>query len=102
VKIERETYPANPKTIEEFADRHDLVMKVTDYGNGRVIASFIHTDVKDGCILCGVYGESSNEEGAIRDYANRISKKTIIVNAFGDDRKEIYVPDLCRSWRPKT
>lgn len=86
-------------TIEEFADKNELVMeicerRVPEGDANRFYASFESCEVKGNGVLIGVHGDGSTHEEAIRDYACRISLTTIVMNAYAKDRKEIQVPRL--------
>ena len=85
--------------ISEFANKHDLVMEVNErdlpVGHPlRFYACFAHTEVKDGCILIGTYGNGDCPEQAINNYAKEIQFQTIVVNARSQNRREITVPRL--------
>lgn len=84
-------------TIEEFAEKHDLTMKVSERGlhvrhPHLYYARFEGAEVKDGCILCSAYGNGHTPEEAIADYANEISGKLLVFGAFSDLRREIQAP----------
>lgn len=94
---------AERMTLEEFADKHGLTMKVTarsgvgspPVGHGaRFYAEFDGVDVmEDGC-LCGVFGNGATPDEAIRNYIQKISEKRIAIDALSSDRprRNIYVP----------
>lgn len=92
MKIEVEKRVPEPTTLEEFADVNDLTMKVIDYGNGRVCASFAGAEVKQGSCLASVYGQAATQEAAIANYAKQISGEILAINAFHLDRREVRVP----------
>ncbi len=83
-------------SIEQFAEKNDLVMVVDERGINirtasqyqffRFYASFKCVEVKSGGILFGEHGDGDTEEEAIYDYARRISGELIVVDA-GDPRK---------------
>lgn len=89
-----------PKTtIEEFAEKHGLVMEVTERAlpnsnDSRYFASFENSDIKEGSMLIGAFGNGATPEEAIANYAKRISLQKLVVDAFGENRKEFSVPRL--------
>ena len=92
-------YKIEEMKISEFADKHGLVMEVHErkcpVGHPlRFYACFAHTEVKDGCILIGTYGNGDCPEQAINNYAKEIQFQTIVVNARSQNRREITVPRL--------
>jgi len=54
---------------------------------GLCFENFSYT--KDDCFLIGEYGRGATFEEALKDYARRISGKTLVSN--GKDRKEIKI-----------
>ena len=90
MKIEHDRFPTG--TIEGFADRYDLVMKVTERRASdlpRYFAHFAHCEVTNGNILSGVCGNGTTTEEAIRDYARRISMSRLVIDAYKNTRREI-------------
>ena len=84
-------------TLEEFADLHGLVMSVIEHNDGQRIlysAYFKNTEIKKNSFLSGESGWGASIEEAIENYKNIISGKVLIYNAYGNDRKTIYVPYL--------
>jgi len=51
-------------------------------------------EVKDGNVLCGVFGDGRTIKEAIANYTEAISGKLIVIDAYKETRKEIYVPIL--------
>lgn len=95
MRIKRILQP--PMAIEDFADEHDLTMAVTERSNlnlPRFYAAFEHTEIVNRSVLIGEYGNGNTEEEAIRDYASKISKKRIAINAYRDSRRELTVPEV--------
>lgn len=103
MQIERQ--PANRMTLEAFADKHDLTMEIVertrtdlhhsfDFGANRFYANFKNTETKEGACLCGTHGNGGTEAQAMADYAKLISGKLLVVGAFTESRREIYVPEL--------
>lgn len=85
-------------TIEEFADQHFLTMVVQErskkHGLPRFYASFENSEIKGDGILIGMCGNGETEEAAIKDYGERISGETLVLDAYTDSRREIQVPVL--------
>ena len=84
-------------TIKAFAEQHDLTIIIRErpeflWNNGRFTASFEGADEKGDGVLIGTYGNGNSHEEAIRDYAKKISSKTLVFGAYTPDRKEIRVP----------
>ena len=96
MKIERETVNS-PVYICEFAEKHDLTMKVIEYKDGRLNrfqVSFKHSEIKEGAILKREYASAPKEDGAIMEYADKISNKHLVINAGSSCRKDIHTPTL--------
>ena len=88
-------------TIQAFADKHGLVMEIHERerpsdANMRFWANFKLAEVREGCCLAGVLGNGATPKDAVREYATKISLKTLVIDAF-HDRKEIKVPRLTRN-----
>ena len=88
-------------TLEDFADKHNLHMVVTERKvpegvKDRYYAHFKHVEVSEGSILRGEYGNGICPEAAISAYGRAISLKKIIYDAMGKNRKEIEVPRIVR------
>lgn len=86
-------------TLEEFADKHDLVMEIGERpypegDDGRYWAVFKDTAIKEGIMLVGRYGNGPTPEAAMDDYRRRISLKRLVVNEFSADRRTVFVPRL--------
>lgn len=77
-----------------FAEEHDLTLKihVDIYGEFRV--SFKNVEIKDGSILKSLNGYGASKQEAINDYARKISKQLLVVDAYQDTRKEISCGQL--------
>ena len=93
------TYNEDPKTLEEFAELHNLTMWVRERSLGlqhfgRFLASFEDSDVKDGSVLIGSYGNGNTPEEAIADYSCQIQDKLLVIDAYGPNRREIWVPSF--------
>ena len=94
MKIERRLLRQG--TIEEFADEYGLTMEVHERNlpnnsPDRFYAHFSKSDVLDDCFLVGVFGNGNTEEDAIKNYAEKISMKILVIGAFSVNRKEINV-----------
>lgn len=108
IKMEQ-LWPAEPEeriTLEQFADRHELVMLVTDgpaneFRRHRYQARFEAVEVKDRDLLVTVWGSGDTIKEAIADYAAQIAGGQILVqNAYGvrGVRCELVTP---KSWAPE-
>ena len=78
-------------TIEGFAEKYDLEMEVCErrvpLGNeNRFYASFKGSEEKGNGVLIGTYGNGATHEEAIANYAKAISMKTLVFDAYTDDR----------------
>lgn len=86
-------------TIEQFADKHGLTMKVIErpkkWDLPRYCAWLQNIDTKEGeCFLRGDSGNGNTVAEAIKDYAKAISLKTVVLHAGTPQRREINVPRL--------
>ena len=84
-------------TLEEFADKHGLEMEVRErpeYLNPDYVfyAQFKGVEVLEGRILASAYGEGNTPEEAIAAYAQEISEKHIVIDAYKTSRREIFAP----------
>jgi len=83
-------------TLEEFADRHGLVMEVRERVGcsrdfPRFYASFHRAEVKEGGLLVSFAGNGDSEEEAIREYARRLDGKLLVLDATSPARRDIVV-----------
>lgn len=89
-------------TLEEFAERHDLEMVVTERTDPKLpqwYAHFKDVEIMINGMLEGAFENGAKIEDAISNYRVMISRKRIVVNA-GDSiagRREIDVPLLKES-----
>jgi hypothetical protein len=88
-------------TIEEFADRNELIMEVHERPSSRVrgalpfYAHFKGVELKEGDFLISASGDGYSPEEAINLYAMKISEGLLIINAtHPTNRREILVPRL--------
>lgn len=96
MKIER--ISSKPRiTIEQFAEKHDLVMVIQEPVSpgspgldGCFSAHFKGVEVALVGFLYSIYGHHVTESDAINEYAKRISCKTIRLR----DGRRIHVPEL--------
>ena len=63
--------------LEEFADKHKLVLEVNERER------------------------NDTQEEAIKSYMKSISNKLLILHAFSDDRKERWIPILSSTYKVK-
>lgn len=98
MKIELHDKPAI--TIEEFAEKHDLVMTVHCRNRppgapDRYYAKFKDAEIGDGRFLSSAFGDGPTPEAAIQAYAEDIRCKKLVINAYQiEQRREIEVPWL--------
>jgi hypothetical protein len=99
VIIEREL--VKESTLEDFANKHGLVMEVRERSgryvsnpSTRFYAHFKRCEVKDGCMLGSISGNGPTEEAAIADYGRRISEQHLVFNAYGSDRVDLVAPRI--------
>ena len=86
-------------TLEKFAEQHDLEMVITDRSlpvgdAARYYAAFKKSDVKEGSMLRGEHGNGATHTDALIEYTHAISQKTLVIDAWGDNRRVIQVPRL--------
>ena len=85
-------------TIEEFADKNNLVMEIHERSDedspSRFYAHFEHSDIAKDGMLIGKYGDGESKKRAILNYAMGISGKVLVIGAFSGCRREIVVPIL--------
>jgi hypothetical protein len=102
MKIERIVITPATKTIESFAELHDLVMQIMTMEDGTFQAFFKHAAIRTGLAgLVSEFGRGNTEGAAIADYAERISGKLLIIDAVFKCRREIWVPKF-ESPQPRT
>lgn len=96
MKIIREEQPR--MSIEEFADKHDLVMKVVErplhIPARSWYARFVSAEVKEGGVLKNTFGDGATPEEAIRNYAIELNSggRILVIDALLGTRKEILMP----------
>ena len=75
--------------IGELADIMGVHLIITRYDGqgGRCVASFERTEVKDGHLLVGTYGDGHTPYEAIRDYVDKIKGKWLIINAMDKEKR---------------
>jgi hypothetical protein len=103
MRINRDVVPQS--TLQEFAEKHDLVMRVIERGASRpshaerYCAYFEHCEIKGAGVLIGVHGNGDTEDAAIEDYMRQISEKRLVVDAYQNSRTEITAPRFTAVWR---
>ena len=90
--------------LTAFADANNLIMEIhervpSDMGarwteNDHYYAKFKACDIKVGACLASEYGNGATPDDAMWDYAQRISGKILVVDAYLNSRREIKVPLL--------
>ena len=84
-------------TIDEFAEQHRLEWVDGLHHNGECYAHFFDAEVRSGehgTLLASEYGSGSTRAEARRQYARNISWRVLVCDAYGDERREIRVPEL--------
>lgn len=90
-------------TLEEFADKHGLVMEVTERDKQeigplcrrfRYYACFRGAETKVCHILRSEYGNGSTPAKAIANYARKTSGRLLVINNFQTSRREIQCPEF--------
>jgi endonuclease III-like uncharacterized protein len=99
MKVKLERIPSIP--IDEFADMHgfDIIVKerLTSDISARFYASFSTTvEIKERSTLSSAFGNGKTPYEAIVAYAERISNKTLVVDAYKSTRKEIQTPIITK------
>ena len=98
--MEVETHFIPYMTIEEFAEKNNLLMVITERSLGmddplRFYAHFKKCEVKGYGVLISTYGNGATPDAAVEHYARKIELTTLVCNAFSSkNRKEIQVPRL--------
>ncbi len=92
-----ETVPA--MTLREFAAREGLTVIVTERTRNvgdpsRYFARFRNGEIAENGCLVGTFGNGATPEAAPQEYAESISMRRLVVDAFKDTRREITVPRL--------
>lgn len=84
-------------TIQEFADKNNLIMEVHErnkIGYDRYYVHFKHCEIEDGNVLIAAFGNGSTQEEAISNYACRISLQNIVIDSSSKNSRKILVPRL--------
>lgn len=97
--MKTEVFYIKEMSLEEFADKHGLVMEVHEREKPategmRFYAHFRDVEVLNGRCLVSEYGDGSDPVIAVARYAKMISGKVIVLNAYRFSRREIIVPKL--------
>jgi hypothetical protein len=84
--------------IYEFADKINKELIITRYAqqDGRFVADFEYGEIKDRGMLASLHGEGQSPLEALNDYTAQISGKTLVFDAYSDDRCEHLVPALAK------
>ena len=88
------SYGNEPTDFVEFADKHNLDLKMGIDVSGNFYCSFVNAEYKDGVVLVSSSGRGETEEEAIKNYAKEISRKLLVIDAYTSSRREIQVPVL--------
>ncbi len=87
-------------TLKTFAEQEGLTLVVNERGTQfppdmRFYASF-DAEVKEGDFLVGAFGNGSTPAAATREYASKISEKTLVIDVWSPRPREVTVPRLTR------
>jgi len=80
--------------LSEFADKHGLTLLVVEREDGSFYAHFKNAEVVGDGVLISDFGNGSDEDSAILNYALKISLKSFVLNFNTPNMKEIRVPKL--------
>ena len=86
-------------TLQDFAKRHGLTMRVTRHIDGRYSAAFKNTAAWRTGSFFYEKGDGASEVEAIHDYARTISLTRLIIDPSKASQREISVPTLIAEWR---
>ena len=79
------------KASEKLLNLEHHKLEVWRTSKTDVCVSYGRCEIKDGVVLCSVFGEGSTFEEACEDYLRQISGKTLVFNACTNMRKEVIV-----------
>lgn len=89
------------KDILEFEKENNLCLEINErdaemeaYTKCRYYVSFDNAEVKRIGVLTGASGNGNSVFEAVKEYCNEISKTTLVIGAYTDNRREIRVPIL--------
>lgn len=97
--VKTEVFYIHEMSLEEFADKHGLVMEVHErekpVNEGkRFYAHFRGVEVLKDSVLVSEYGDGSDPVIAVAKYAKMISGKVLVLDAYKPTRREIIVLKL--------
>lgn len=98
MKIQIEVLGGGACSLEDFAERHDLEMHVSErslrMGLPRYIARFRDVEIMDRGMLRSVFGGGDTPEAAIKDYAKEIVGHRLVIHAMSEiERREFLAPN---------
>jgi hypothetical protein len=73
-------------TLTKLGDIH-----IWNTPDGKIATSFAKAEIKDGSFLVSDFGVGNTFEEALKNYANKISGKTLVFDAYTDHRREVFV-----------
>ncbi len=88
------------QTLLQIGNLHNLILEISErplpnrLRMPRFTCRFRYTEVKHEGALLVEYGEGRIIEEAIEDYCNKISNKTLVVNAMNSHRLEFDTVDV--------
>jgi hypothetical protein len=82
-------------TIFNFADIIDKKLSIIYHQNqgGRFSTAFEHCELKENSFLKSSYGNGKTINESINNYIVQIIGKTIVFNAYRENRQEFIVPN---------
>ena len=84
------------KGIQNFITNHGLNINIRGY-KSRYYATIQNGEVKEGMMLNKICGYGSTPNEAIISYFKEVSGCLVVINAYGDNRKEIQFPIIIPS-----
>lgn len=97
MKVKRKTFGNGPKLFTEFMDENDLTLEVDERSitskHPRWYVSIERAEIKDGACLMSLSGNGWTELEAMTDLILQINGRRMVVNAYGNDRREFDVPN---------
>jgi hypothetical protein len=81
-------------TLKQFAQKHNLTLKITELRPCVWHAKFDGVEIKHGIGLTGNYGNGKTADEAVRNYVGEIQGKLLVYHAYGKDRREMRCPIL--------
>ena len=83
--------------LEQQYKELELEVKMRDFRNSKLplfYAKFKDSDVVDGNVIRGVYGNGNTIDEAIQDYCKEISGRVLVINRYSDNPKTFFIPKV--------